>query len=713
MSRVINDEKLVKIRNDLQDVNWADVASATEPNEAYRLFMVKFKHAIDMHCPLSKSKVSNCAKDKPWLTKGIIKSCRRKNRLYYKFVNCRTLENERKYKMYKNKLLAIIKRSEKMYYNQLLLSHKDNIKSTWKVLNDIIGKGNSVSSRPTYFVDELNRKIENVKDVADGFNNFFVNIGPNLAKSIGKCKMKRGVLDYMGAKVQESLFLSPVSENEVLNIVSELKSKASRDINDLSMVLVKSVIQDVVKPVTNICNLSLTTGIFPDDMKCAKVIPLFKTGCNRSFTNYRPISLLPQLSKVLEKVFCKRLVTFLNKHKVFSESQFGFRHGRSTADALASLVESITDAFDKKMFTIGVFVDLRKAFDTVNHDILMQKVEHCGVRGVALSWLRSYLSNRTQCVYHENTLSDVKKIHCGVPQGSVLGPVLFLLYVNDIENVSKVLKCILFADDTTFVCSDSDINILCDKLNIELSNLNEWFNVNKLSLNIDKTNFILFTNSDTKVNCKLVINGVSVKRVFNTKFLGVVIDSKLNWKAQINSVSTKMSKSVSVIYKAGSILGKNTLKCLYNSLVVPYMYYCSEVWGFAYKSSSKRICVLQRKAIRTVCKISKNTDLDIYFRGLNTLPFLDIVKVKVCSMMYRAVNKQLCHSLQSRIFVNSVAKRNNRMLKIVYCRTTLKSHCISVVGPKLFNSIPEFIQKATTYKSFTNQIKRYFLNTIC
>ena len=478
------------------------------------------------------------------------------------------------------------------------------------------------------------------------------------------------------------------------------------------MVLIKCVIQDVLTPVTSICNLSLITGIFPDDMKCAKVIPLFKSGCNRSFTNYRPISLLPQLSKVLEKVYCKRMVNFLNKHKVFSESQFGFRNGRSTADALASLVENITDAFDKKMYTIGVFVDLRKAFDTVNHEILLEKVDHYGIRGVAQTWLRSYLLNRKQCVYHENTLSDVKNIQCGVPQGSVLGPVLFLLYVNDIENVSNVLKCILFADDTTFACSDVNINNLCDKVNNELSLVNNWFNVNKLSLNIDKTNFIVFKGSDTKINCKLFINGISVKRVFSTKFLGVVIDSKLNWKAQINSVSVKMSKSVSVLYKAGTILDKATLKCLYNSLVVPYMYYCSEVWGLAYKSTSNRICVLQRKAVRTVCKIGKNVDIGGYFKYLNTLPFLDIVKVKVCNMMYRAFNKQLCIGLQTRIFINSVAKRNNRLFKVVYCRTTLKSHCISIFGPKLFNSLPEFIQQATSFKSFSKQVKSYYLNNV-
>ena len=227
-----------------------------------------------------------------------------------------------------------------------------------------------------------------------------------------------------------------------------MEDKNSTDSNDLSMSILKKVFNSICAPLTNICNKSLLNGVFPDSMKVAKVIPLFKSGGNEVFTNYRPVSLLSQFSKILEKLFDKRLDSFIDKHNILVEEQYGFRKARSTSMAILQLLEDLTNANEKKLFTVGVFIDLKKAFDTIDHTLLLKKLDHYGIRGVPNNWLRSYLYERKQYVSFNSFNSELMNISCGVPQGSILGPKLFILYINDICNVSKLLHFVLFAEDT-------------------------------------------------------------------------------------------------------------------------------------------------------------------------------------------------------------------------------------------------------------------------
>lgn len=238
----------------------------------------------------------------------------------------------------------------------------------------------------------------------------------------------------------------------------------------------------IVKPLSYIFNLSFQSGIFPNRMKVAKVVPLYKDGDKHMFTNYRPISLLSQFSKVLEKKFVQKLDEFIEKKKqLLNESQYGFRLGRSTASATMNIVEDIVNATDNKKHTIGVFIDLKKAFDTVDHSILLSKLKLYGVRGIVLDWLSSYLNKRQQYVQYNNNKSNNMQIKCGIPQGSVLGPKLFILYINDICDVSKLLNFVLFADDTNIYLSGNDLNELVISMEQEMVKVKEWFDINRLS----------------------------------------------------------------------------------------------------------------------------------------------------------------------------------------------------------------------------------------
>ncbi len=296
--------------------------------------------------------------------------------------------------------------------------------------------------------------------------------------------------DNLVERNPSSMFLTAVEEKEIINIVNKCKYKTSTDCNEIDMKIVKKVIEGISEPLTYICYLSFQTGKFPDKMKIAKVVPLYKTGDKHHFTNYRPVSLLPQFSKILEKLFNSRLDKFTDKHKLLSDSQYGFRTNSSTSLALTESIEEITNAIDHKLHSFGVFIDLKKAFDTINHSILISKLERYGIRGLVLHWVKSYLSNRKQFVKLGESSSSCLDIACGVPQGSVLGPKLFILYINDICKVSKTLKLVLFADDTNIFCSGGDLKELLGRITTEMCKLKMWFDRNKLSLNLSKTKFM-------------------------------------------------------------------------------------------------------------------------------------------------------------------------------------------------------------------------------
>lgn len=369
--------------------------------------------------------------------------------------------------------------------------NRNNNKRLWEILNSVIKRGTGQKNYPKYFICNDHEEY-NMDVVANSLNEFFVTAGPNLARTItdpGKAQEKP---DTLIDRNPYSMFLTAVDENEVFEIVKKCKNQKSLDCNDIDMIVVKRVIEAIIKPFTYICNLSLQTGRFPDRMKIAKVIPLYKSGNKHHFTNYRPVSLLPQFSKILEKLFNNRLEKFIDKHKLLTESQYGFRSSRSTSLALLDSIECITNSIDKKQYVAGLFIDLSKAFDTIDHDILIRKLERYGVRGVALDWVRSYLGDRKQFVKLNGGCSLCMDIACGVPQGSVLGPKFFNLYINDICKVSKVLKMVLFADDTNIFCSGDDLQNLLEDMTNEISKVKFWLDKNKLSLNLNKSKLMLF-----------------------------------------------------------------------------------------------------------------------------------------------------------------------------------------------------------------------------
>ena len=376
-------------------------------------------------------------------------------------------------------------------------------------------------------------------------------------------------------------------------------------------------------------------------MKLAKVIPLFKKGCPLTSSNYRPISLLSVFSKIAEKVMYERLYKFLEKHEILYTLQFGFRASHSINHALVSLTEAIKNSLDNRKFGCGIFIDLQKAFDTVNHNILLMKLEHYGIRGTALDWFKSYLSDRKQYVSVNGSNSSHLNITCGVPQGSVLGPLLFLIYINDLPLSSSKLDFYLFADDTNIYYEAESLHHLQNVVNKELKKVKLWLDVNKLSLNIDKTNFIIFKSPQHSApeTVSIKIGNLPIKQTCYVKFLGVLLDENLSWKYHLTELSKKLARTCGMFFKVRHFLPISVLVCLYNSLFSPFLQYGILVWGLTYETYIKPVYLLQKRVLRAISFEHYTSPSTPIFSDLKILKLHDLFQLKLLGFVYDCVNK--------------------------------------------------------------------------
>ena len=546
--------------------------------------------------------------------------------------------------------------------------------------------------------------------ITNKFNNFFSKIGADLAKQIPPCH--KTPQNFLKGNFRDSMFLDQTDESEIFGIINSLKNTTSKGHDNIPVNIIKHCATELSPILTHINNASFTDGVFPDLFKIAKVIPIFKSGDSKQVANYRPISILPMFSKITERLVYNRLIEYLNKNLILHSNQFGFRQKFSTCMALLQLVEDVSRSIDENKITMGVFVDLAKAFDTVNHSILLDKLYHYGARGIVHQWFQSYLSGRRQYVLVNKHASNMAMITCGVPQGSILGPLLFIIYINDLVTVSNKLKNIMFADDTNLFITGHSMTQLEQSLNEELDKVNEWFMANLLSLNISKTSYMIFGNK-RKSDAQIRFGKAKINRVDETKFLGIIISSNLKWKKHIEIVHSKASKSIGILCKIRHLLPQHHTLTLYHTLVEPYLNYCCLVWGGMEKTGIlEKIHKLQKQYCRIISFSSYRAHSNPLFRSLNILTIYSIYKLQLAVYMFRQM-KNLLPGINPFNFSQPSHKYNTRHkseLHIDRCRTKMRQSTVQFQGPKLWNSLPQNIVNEPSLGAFKNSIKKFLVS---
>ena len=479
----------------------------------------------------------------------------------------------------------------------------------------------------------------------------------------------------MPEQCDSSLFLFPTTENEIKKIVSRLKSKKSSGFDGISNVLLKSIIPEIQLPLSVIFNKSLRNGIFPDKMKLAEVVPIYKMkGKSDSMNSYRPVSLLPVISKILEKIIQKRVNSFLRKKMLLFDSQFGFRTDHSTIDAILEFTGKVIKGFDRGENTLAVFLDLSKAFDTLPHSTLLKKLQNFGIRGKALQWFESYLTDRKMYVNFNGSKSEIiPSGDFGVPQGSVLGPLCFILATNDLSLTLKRCKCILFADDTTLYTTNKNLRYLKESMKHDLEILIDWFKANKLTLNLDKTSFVLFRPTGKKIDgdISLSVDNINIIRENTVKFLGLYLDEHLKFDAHVKHVCSKLAKNLYMLRNVMHLVPKWALKTLYHSYIHSNFMYGLSIWGpLVAKSNLNRVKVLQKKALRTINHAKYNARTYDLCKKSRILLIDELIELELAKISYRYAHSSLPSPVQNLFQANDynhnyqTRNRNNPRIQL-------------------------------------------------
>lgn len=733
--------KLVKLRINTPEANVnfiQDIKSSVEntnfsndllqdPNISYNKLEDIIRKSKDKNLPTKLVKFNKYRhKISPWITGGILKSIKLRDKMYKKLkktnpssINYPALEVN--FKEYCRLLQKSIRLAKSMYYTNQFEKYKSDIRKTWNQINQVIGKNCRESKFPLYFWDKNIKETDN-KRIAELFNEFFTEVGPRLCQKI-KTPEGKSFKQFLTEHISTSFNFDTVDSNHVAKIIKKLKPTSSFGHDDISTIMLKLIAPDILPILTLIINQSLCTGIFPDQLKIAKIKPIFKKDEPHLTDNYRPISLLPSISKVFEKVVFLQLYSYFNINNLLYDSQYGFRHLHSTEFSALEVTDSIYQNLDNKKSPLAVYLDLSKAFDTIDHSILLHKLSYYGVKGTALNWFTSYLTNRQQYVQFNSEASSLKSISTGVPQGSILGPLLFIIYMNDIAKVTNKFHFTLYADDTslieplcTFTVDIGDRNTLSDQINSELQKIFDWLSLNKLSLNVKKTKMMVFHNRQRNIKNmipKLTIDGIPIEYVRNFNFLGIVLDEHMTWNPHTNKVACTIARTIGTLKRLKRFLPQSILKTLYNSLILPHLSYGILTWG----TKSSRLVKLQKYAVRTITNSKYNAHTEPIFKKLKLLKIQDLYKSSALKFYFKYKNDMVPSYFKEMFTVpyhsHNYGTRNRDQARLQQSKTALTETSLRFYIPRLILSIPNnILDKINTHSlhGFSTYVKRYLID---
>lgn len=701
--RIYSDNNIKNLKNKLASETWTNIYDSNiDVNKAYNNFLATFLYYFNNYIPLVTCKSGFSQHSKGWVTDGIRVSSNNKRYLHFLAKSSKDpafLNYVRKYKLIFKRCIQEAKRA---YNNKLIRESKNRTKAAWKIV-----KADSQQKTEPTLINTINFESIQTNDsqeISTLFNKFFNTTSERLLTEIDR-ELAVKFLSRTSTPAKKFHSINYTSTREVKNIIKNLKASKSAGWDGIPTHILKKCSNELIRPLCFLINKSIDENLFPEALKYSIISPIFKKGNPTHMENYRPISLLPAFSKIFEKVVAKRLLHYFEENNVFFENQFGFRRGRNTTMAINEFVESIMKAVDGSQYTVGVFCDLSKAFDCVNHELLISKLRHCGVEDGALKWVVSYLTNQKQSVkINKTTQSEYSVITAGIRQGSVLGPLMYLVYSNDLSQTVDSSTLITYVDDTTSICQSSSEAELINILTTNISNMTKWFNSNGLQLNKDKTYAINFHSnySKGKHSDDLYIQSI-VNTSHNGNFLGLKVDPCLKWNIHIDHLSKVLSKSHFVILSLSKSLDIKTLKMVYYAYVYSNLTYGVIFWGNSH--SSHKIFKIQKRIIRIMTNSNFSSSCRPLFKELKILP-LPCIYILNTLMFVKENLTKLLYTNQNQYSIR------NKKLHYPTHRLAAYETIPSYSGRRLYNGLPVFIQDEPDTKRFKVLLHRYLIEHV-
>ena len=690
-------------------------------NEKTAYLINSYESLVDKYMPLKKlSQNKKKMMLKPWITPGIRKSISVRDKLRKRSIKTNSDEIHNLYKFYRNKITHMKRLSFNNYYKEKLQKSFGNKRKEWETVNQITNYKKRKKTEIHSLKGENNEILRNDHDIANGLNKHFNTIGQKMANKFPKSNDGGYKAVEKIERTLESIYFCRTSIQEVEKLINKLKLNKAPGIDGISNYIIKLSIKTISSILMKLFNQCMDDGVFPDKLKIACIIPLHKGGEKTEPTNYRPISLLPLFGKIFEKIIETRLVKFLDKKKIITPHQFGFRKYYSTELAVTEIQNMLLKNLDENKVTCTIFLDLAKAFDTVNHGILLLKMEKYGIRGKALSLLKSYLQNRQHSVKLNNVKSSILTLNIGVPQGSVLGPLLFLLFINDLPNFSN-FNVKLFADDTFLSLESKSYKDLQKNVNEEMISISRWLTINKLTLNISKTKYMVISNKKKPPDndFQIKFDNVCLEKCTSYKYLGVLVDEKLSWKPHIDHICNKISKMCGIFSKLRYTTNLHLLKSVYYALVASHLQYCNLVWGNAAESILDPLRKIQNRIIRILSFAPFNChNVEVLYKDLQLLKLEQIHKVAKGKFVYKYKTGKLPSNFENYLVNTSdVHSHNLRSTSLssyakVWGKTSHSLKMIQYDAVKVWESIPNDIKHIKTLKTFCENYKCFLLNGV-
>ena len=682
--------------NDLQNLDWSTFYNSSDINEACLIFNQNICKIADSHAPFISIRVKG--KSEPWVNEELRSAIKHRDHLHKVSSISKDSSDWKRFKIARNKVNKLKSSVKGKYYNDKIVDLKQKPKELWKEIKQLLP--DSSGTRVDKLIDDEGVVIEDQKEICNSFNKFFVNIGSNLAKNFTS-----STSDITVPITPNSFSFRPISRSEVIKILKSLDNNKSTGPDKINIRLLKEGANVISDKLQFLFNLSLSSGKVPNIWKIKRVSPLFKSGDKYKTGNYRPISIISNCMKIFEKLVYGQMISFIQINNILQPNQSGFRNKYSTSSASLEVKEHIVDCLSKNKYVCAVLVDLAKAFDTVDHHILLKKLFCYGFRDQAFDWLLSYLSERQQMVLLNNVLSDpLTEKSFGVPQGSVLGPLFFLLYINDISSALKFSYFHLYADDTIIVLSGNELESLKQSMEFELLELQAWLRLNKLTPNKKKCETIFFGNPQNVKKCsdiKISFGGETLQNKDTVKYLGVYFDSLLTWKKQISESRRKINYKLSKIRPLAKFLDPSIISLLIKAFIFPYINYCSTTCHSASSCSIKKL--------QSTCN-----KVNLLSPNLPIISVKDRLDHDLAILAFKIIHKTappyLCDKIQLTSTKHKYNTRQSKNNGVFHFQSTNKfsTKSIKYSIPHLWNGLPIELKNEKSLLCFKNKSKKYF-----